>query len=65
MVIYISILNIITLNKKKINKKRVLLHVQSVCDKSSTIYKRIPLFELDFYIIQKYKLIKFFFKKKL
>ena len=35
MVIYISLLNIsITLNLKK-KKKRILLHVQSICDESS------------------------------
>ena len=54
MVIYISLLIIITLNQEQINKKRVLLHAQSACDESSTMYKRIPLFQLDFYVVQKY-----------
>ena len=37
MVIYISLLNIITLNQKKqINKKGALLHMQSTCDESSS-----------------------------
>ena len=34
MVIYISLLNIITLNQKKKRKKRVLLHMQTACDES-------------------------------
>ena len=38
MVIYISLLKIITLNQKnKINKKRILLHAQSMCDESSIL----------------------------
>ena len=39
MVIYISLLNIITLNKKK---KKNLLRIQSTCDESSSINNRIP-----------------------
>ena len=35
MVIYILLLNIITLNRKKKKKKKNLLHVQNACDEYS------------------------------
>ena len=40
---------IMTLDKKEEEKKS-----SHACDKSSTIYNRIPFFGVNFYIIQKY-----------
>ena len=35
-------------------KKKFSKHVQCTYLEASTIYKKIPLFELDFFVVQKY-----------
>ena len=41
-------------NKKEYDtklKKQALSHTQSACDETSTLYKRIPIFGLNFFVV--------------